>query len=69
MWLKLWMKIVETKDVLRIKRFLLKNCLQPKRDQNVLALKAPSEAAQGKAYWQELEAIDMPTQLGTRPNP
>ncbi len=31
MWLKLWMKIVETKDVLRIKRFLLKNHLQPKR--------------------------------------
>ncbi len=30
MWLKSWMKIVESKDVLRIKRFLLKNCLQPK---------------------------------------
>ncbi len=27
---KLWMKIVETKDVLRIKRFLLKNRLHPK---------------------------------------
>ncbi len=26
----LWMKIVESKDVLRIKRFLLKNYLQPK---------------------------------------
>ncbi len=30
-WLKSWMKIVESKDVLRIKRFLLKNCLQPKQ--------------------------------------
>ncbi len=30
MWLKSWMKIVESKDVLRIKRFLLKNFLQPK---------------------------------------
>ncbi len=30
-WLKTWMKIVELKDVLRIKRFLLKNCLQPKQ--------------------------------------
>ncbi len=30
LWLKSWMKIVESKDVLRIKRFLLKNCLQPK---------------------------------------
>ncbi len=31
LWLKSWMKIVESKDVLRIKRFLLKNCLQPKQ--------------------------------------
>ncbi len=31
MWLKSWMKIVESKDVLRIKRFLLNNCLQPKQ--------------------------------------
>ncbi len=31
LWLKLWMKIVESKDVLRIKRFLLKNHIQPKR--------------------------------------
>ncbi len=38
-------------------------------DQNVLALKVPSEAAQGKAYCQQLEAIDMPIQLGTHPNP
>ncbi len=30
LWLKSWMKIVESKDVLRIKRFLLKNCIQPK---------------------------------------
>ncbi len=32
LWLKSWMMmIVESKDVLRIKRFLLKNCLQPKQ--------------------------------------
>ncbi len=34
-------------------------------DQKILAQKARSEVAQGKANCQQLEAIDMPMQLGT----
>ncbi len=33
-------------------------------NQNVLAPKAHSEAAQGKAYCQQLKVIDMPTSVG-----